>query len=487
MRYTAIRLLILSLICFVASITGQAQEKITADNVSELEFGYALPGSCLEFSANNQYIATASGGIYEVATGVLLFANQTHVKFSSDSELFADEATGNVINLETEAVEFTTVANRSNFVQDDQYLVVDADGVYDVATGEKLYSIAGRARFSPTLDYLLVDGTGVLELATGDVVLPSDTDMGNAIFSQDDAYIFLVNGSVFEISTGIKLFTTQLGEFSVSHAAFSPNSEFVAVENVGVYTVPDGELVFETDGWTPNFSDSGRLLGITSDGIYEVGTWEKLMDIQGDPFEPIFSKDESVVLIIYDGFYNLQTGAHLEQPVIWPYFSPDEMLIANVDDGVYATATFEKLLEMSQSKFPGNYLVFNSIQTRARLTYFNEAYGQNVNEACMIYGLPGTQWAYRSGLVHAPEPITAYSSPNGDAVTEIANELIVFSQTEGSEWYRITLGEYFKPMPDLWVKAEDVTAVSLPGGIPIEYIGDWQNNIIMLNKFYDHV
>ena len=100
-------------------------------------------------------------------------------------------------------------------------------------------------------------------------------------------------------------------------------------------------------------------------------------------------------------------------------------------------------------------------------SYSNYLYRDYINYACMVYGLAGSEWPYRSGIVHSESLIPAFASPDGEEITQVSGDFIVFWQTENRAWYRISLDKSFEPMPELWVRSSDVIPVSLPDNIPL--------------------
>jgi hypothetical protein len=454
MRLRHLALLFCLFFCLLSSTKSQDQTS-----------GFAITGSCGGFSRDGRLIETYSSGVYDLSLGTKLFSSSGYSQFSPDSQLFADSETGEIIDVNTGEVLFTTQGDSPFFSPDGNLIISGNDAVYETSTGNRLYTINDFAQLSPSSKYLAINRNGVFETSSGTMLIETDASVWDVRFSDDDKYVVINGESVYEMATQSLLFTLESTGYSFPpQVDFSPDSHYLAVEQIGVYSVLDGEKVFSTDGWTVNFSNNGQMLGIADDGIYEVGTWRKLFDVAGGLQGPYFSPNDELAFVYEWGIYRVATG-ELFEIATYPQISPDGQMIIVPRDGIYDANTWVRIYSLEGIGQAGPFYTFNLEQTLMTMTY--NTYQDTLNEACMIYGISGNEWPYRSGLVYAEQTITAYSAPSGQEVGTIGNNLIVFSQTNDGEWLRISIGETSSSGLDLWVKASEVTPLSLPDGIPI--------------------
>ncbi|MEO1166701.1 MAG: hypothetical protein AAFV98_23180, partial [Chloroflexota bacterium] len=255
-----------------------------------------------------------------------------------------------------------------------------------------------------------------------------------------------------------------------AQVSFSPDSMYLAVEQDGIYTLPDGEKVFTTtDGWTANFSSDGTVVGFADDGIYEVGTWEKLFNIEGGLQGPYFTLDSEYVFVNEWGVYQVEIGELLEIPYRYFQVSPNNDLFISSYDGIYELDTWNKLVTFETLSPSPPFASYNAEQTVIAYQYINREFEDSLNSACLLYGVAGANWAYRSGLVQSDSLISAYNVPDGNEMNQISGFIVVYAQTQDNTWYKVTMGNSFEgELTPIWIRADDVTPISMPEGIPIE-------------------
>ncbi|MEL6524889.1 MAG: WD40 repeat domain-containing protein [Chloroflexota bacterium] len=476
------------LVCILTSIQLIAQEEtagfavITPENVTDLELGYALPGICRGYDPSGQYVITQANGVYDVYSGDLVvpleeWSIESPASFSSDSRLFVDAMLGKVYAMPSGELLFSTQGSPSRITPDGRYVVASSDGVYDTETGERLYTLSIYAQLSPAGTYMMVNAQGVIEVSTGNVIIESDEFLKpdyQFYFSPDDRYfIDSREFTVFDLEAETYLFKVQPSDRYYTTISFSPDSQYIAVADDGIFTLPEGERVLTTDGAFPSFSPDGTLVALSDDGVYEVGTWEQVLDLSDITGVVEFTNDNNYLHFYSRRVMHIPTGDALELEVgDTTRLSPNQDLLISLDRGIYDLETFEQLVtfdfEEPYTRFVS--IPFNSQQT-VMARSFNFVSNAFFYDLCLVYGVAGTDWAYRSGLVETISSITAYDEPNGERVTDIFGMMIVLSQTEDGAWYRVVPDESTDSISELvplWVRAEDVTPISMPDGIPIE-------------------
>ncbi|MEL6524888.1 MAG: hypothetical protein AAFQ07_04170, partial [Chloroflexota bacterium] len=321
---------------------------------------------------------------------------------------------------------------------------------------------------------------GVLEISTGHAVTAEGRRVKGSYhyeFSLDDRYfVDSIERIVVDLENNEDLFEIPASDSSDLLATFSPDSTYLAVVGEGVYTLPTGEHVFDSpDSSNVNFSPDGTLVAFSSDGVYEVGTWEQVLALTDEwGGKPYFSDDNTYLHLYQTGVYNVVTGERLEIPS-YSRLSPNGDLMIDFDDGIYDLATQEEVYTFEFDEFsimgpaPRFFNTQQTVMARS-LVYSSD---DKFYFFCLIYGVEGTDWAYRSGMVNAENKIVAYvDTPNGEELNTLDGILIVLAQTEDSRWYRVAFvgaGSYDgEILPPLWISAEDVTPISMPEGIPIE-------------------
>jgi hypothetical protein len=183
----------------------------------------------------------------------------------------------------------------------DARFIATTQGVFEVATGERLFALDTPARtvFDSTGAYLAVPGDGVYSVPSGEHILS---------FSNPQA----------------------------AFAAFSPASTVVAVDNDGVYDLATGERRFRITRGNPLFVQLDTQQYIATDFfLYELATGTEHPRVGTLPFRPDlprFQIDDEVYGIMPD-------GSGFTIPAL---LSPDGAAIAVRFDGVYDAQTGEK-------------------------------------------------------------------------------------------------------------------------------------------------
>lgn len=247
---------------------------------------YAM-GGAPKFSADGRYVAANYMGVYDIANDRLLRnarSSEEYLAFSPDGRLIAGRG-------------------------------LQGTGAYlmDIQTGETiLQDESGRefdeAKFSDNSASLAIAGVGVIAVPYKAFYI--EGDVGTTF---DHTGIFNAGGSIV-VDVLAKL--TLLQFEAPRRAFFTPDGDYLAVENEGVYDMTTKELIFSLpDDRTIALSHDGRRVAVQSVGWYEIpsGNITRIDDVGENDFEtpPIFSNDDNVVAFDGVGIYAVETGRRL--------------------------------------------------------------------------------------------------------------------------------------------------------------------------------
>ncbi|MEP6987824.1 MAG: hypothetical protein ABI970_19645, partial [Chloroflexota bacterium] len=181
-------------------------------------------------------------------------------------------------------VKFQSTDIPSSFSPDSKSIAVVTDGVYDLATGKRLFQISGNKYAAPLYfgkaNWLDVDEDGVYDLSTG----KKQFDVSNHIFSasQDGSLTVIDQKGVFETSTG------QL-KFSIRNASFAIHDKLIlsfistSDNNSGLYC---GVYGIKGDKWPYR---SG-LVDTSHTQIYNAPNGDQRLDTQGRPLTTAYQQ-----------------------------------------------------------------------------------------------------------------------------------------------------------------------------------------------------
>lgn len=393
---------------------------------------------------------------------------------SPDSRLIAlpqngvyEIATGNrLFNIEGESRTFHT------FSPDGSLLAINGGGattqrLYNVYTGDLKFQISGA--FSPNSQYIAVDYEGIYNVTAGDLEFSLNVDW--ATFSPNGRFVVALGDGVYEVGTWRKLFPIESGSILWSH-----DSRLLAVSNEAVYNTSTGEIVFDISSFEYHmnlaFSPDDRLLAISGNAVYDATTWEQRFLISENSNYVTFSHDGKYLVASMDGIIDLTTGERLFYTPVGDYaFSPNSDLLAIAGDGLYQVSSGEKLFYI-----PSGDVTFSPDGTIFIVSFRQEfdvkesrSSGSSI-DVCLIYGSNQNDWGYRAGLVTTSEPIFVYDSPSGAVVSNIVNDIAVFATTPDKLWYAVFVPIYLESsiIPYTWISASDVTVVHMPDNMPTE-------------------
>ncbi len=461
-------MIIITLVC-VMPRSLKAQDgliPITAENITDLEPGYALPGVCGVVTSDDRLMAVRGYGVYDLYTGQEVFQiGRGKQALSPDGRYLAVMNDG-VYDLSTSEKLFaiagkdTTYHSVPKFSSNGQYLAVVGDHLYHVPFGEPIISIPSKERevysFSPDSSLIAITGQGVYETATGnfkffiDGFTFGDEDLE---FSPDGKYLTVTIDGIYDVNTGARLIDMSAG------ASFSPDSQLVVVGKKGLYTLDPFEKVMDLSAYyTVIFDPSGtRIIAGTSAGrslhFYDAETQKLLFTFDGYGI-PLFNT-ENQWIFFNRNLYDMQEGTLLlEDKLIedGPLpLHPSEPLFASYF-GVFDLNRLESVpvnIYYAQNKSftpGGTFLVADISTSRGR--------------RCMVYGIKGNPWPMRHGIASPNLNIYIRNAPNGNVVGNTGSILIVqgYSTLFDKDWYLV--GD------DEWVASWVVDISYLPEDLP---------------------
>lgn len=291
---------------------------ITADNIHQLELGYALPGPCVEFSPDGTLVSIRQDiedseyryQIYDLATGTHLTAIPGSFKDYYQPYLLNPDGTFKGLDNGPNSEEILDWLG-SNFADtspDGTLIARDDNGVYDILSGEKLFSISGYAEFHPDGRWLISSGTttagdGIYDLETGEKVLHLN---GIINLSPDRTLVAADRSGVFDLETMENIIS-----FETNNYRFSPGGKYIVTAlstsygvSGEVYDLATGESLFPISGF-PRFNQDETLLIVNQIGVFDLPSGEKRFDISANA---VFSPDGKTVVVAMDGVYDLETN-----------------------------------------------------------------------------------------------------------------------------------------------------------------------------------
>src|SRR5262249_38727301 len=136
--------------------------RITSENVSGMEMGFAFEGECRQFSADSSLLVTTRG-VYDIASGqrrLPIVENPYHLPVLSPADRLLAVGSDGVYGLASGQRRFE-IHNYAGFSPDSSMVGVWMDGIYDTSTGEQRLAMTGYPVFSPDSALVEVSGDGV--------------------------------------------------------------------------------------------------------------------------------------------------------------------------------------------------------------------------------------------------------------------------------------------------------------------------------------
>ena len=335
--------------------------------------------SAPNFSRDGRW-AVIGDSIYAVDSGAVLYQFEypdlQNVFFSDDGRY----AHSYDISFNTQSWEAIDTATLPDFA-----IFIASDG--ERRTGSDFNTGNGIPRYLSGNDtYRVQVVEGIYEVSTGELLdLPEEFSnpalLESGVFSPDDSLFFTGGDGIEEYSVyDVPSFEFAYDmSFDAGHAGrltlqFSPDSQYFAARDEGVYLAETGELLFEIAGY-PVFSPDNMVVG-TGDGLYRLPDGEQIITFSNDAFVQDFTSDGRLVAVIPGGVFDVATG---EQPFAVEdvpaeiFFSMDDSLLYHSPD-VYDVTTGE---------------VVYTLPSRTYILSRDERYiGATVDGSCQVFAIP---------------------------------------------------------------------------------------------------
>jgi hypothetical protein len=296
------------------------------------------------FSLDSAFAGVANKGIYDLRSGQLILSlHSKDYSFSPDSRFVIAWMDGVYELPSGRQVVSANGLSATAFSADNRYvaLIGTDDSVYDLSTGQQVFSApTGKgvrtwvslspATFSPDGNYLSVESDGIYQVATGKKVVQT----GAFSFNVNSAIVATALG-VFDLASGNRIYPETLANDTTAYSKFSSDGKIAVILTYEpparptdaiittvfdiqarkivfqIRTPPEGRVYFDAI-----LSPDGKSLAVWHDGVYDVATGKKrfAVDPKGGSTElttaPLsFSKDNSLLYVSDEAAYDIQTGA----------------------------------------------------------------------------------------------------------------------------------------------------------------------------------
>lgn len=243
-------------------------------------------GGCTIFSPNGEFVYRYPDGVYRLNDGVQIIATEDDNEFPCQSEAV--------------------------FSPDSQYFLLSNEGVYEVASGQKLYAInyhwvyGHLSYFTDNNQYLIVP-RNIYEPVGENMSYISEQQQWNVYNTLDGTLLF---------------------EFDNREYSLNPSQDIINIDNT-LYRMSDQRVLFSVeDYWVNTFSPQGSYISAGNDGIYRVADGVFILSLDGiNGWGTVYSPDEQYVTIGSRGVFDLNTQEHL--------FDIDDYMTAFTPDGQY--------------------------------------------------------------------------------------------------------------------------------------------------------
>lgn len=450
---------------------------ITAENITRLELGYAVPGFCnfTRFSPDGRWLESdgfyaQNNHVYDVVTGRELFKAEKRLVYSPDAKWIAVEHDA-LYSYPAFVKQFELPDADVVFSPDSQYLFVGEHGLYQISDGTLVLPSRGpSAEFSAQTTYMAIHGVGIYNVARQQLLfaqpLTDEKEMAfypRGIFSPDEKWVVILKDGIYSLPAWKKAFSFSPTKYEYMRGfEFSPDSRYFVLEENGVYDVATWTLGINTYSAGADFTKDGKHV-VISDGLYDLATGEKKFSIAAfsihlSPEEQFIGSDEQL--------WNIKTGdsANLPGSMYSLFYAEDTLLITSM--AIYNTQTREIIPANTIYGGPETFNSSSTLMSTVHLDFARRAARRpHTGSSCLLYGVEGNIWPYRSGIVKTDADIDIYQSPT-EVVNHGGGEMIVYSQTVDHAWYKVLIDETETHFG--WIRAADVTPISMPAGIPIE-------------------
>jgi hypothetical protein len=449
------------------SVAYNTSLRITADNIHEVAFGYALPGYCGSFSPNSSLMANQHG-IHEIETGQKVFnfpgSSLDNVMFSPDGRYIVI-AKRHIYDVATQemVIEFDSTVTFSP----DGRFVMEYDGIYEVGTWREVLTNLEktssdhkiRGVFSPDSRYFARAANGLYETQTGAQIFASASSY--VVFSPDSRLVAFNGDGLYETATGQRRFDLPEIDFKDAHISgfsgigFNADSTFVTWGEKGSYNVVTGDQPFDLSGVT-YFSPDGQVMLVAVDDHwngFDAVTGEKLFVLNSFRGPVHFIPDTHWVLIEFNGVYDAHNGTlHFPLTGLNHFNTAGDLLMHDSGKGsaIYNVATAEKVFNGWGAQS------FSPDETLFVVSSFN---------SCSLFSLPDRPLPHSTGLIRtltSSVNIRTRTDINSQVINAGQGELVVVERMLDNSWFKVNTGYDIG-----WVSATAVEVLYMPDEVPI--------------------
>jgi hypothetical protein len=286
-------------------------------------------------------------------------------------------------------VDDITLDHNAAISPDGTMAAVNNDALYRLGDDPvRLFSIGGEPKFSADGRYIASHWIGIHEIATGRLVRNAREYEEYTAISPNGRYVVSqgtasTGPSVVDLETGDRIIEDDDGN-GFAEAQFSPSGRLLAIAGVGVFEIPSGQLIIESEATGTTFSPDDRIIG-GGQAIADTTTGETVLEFE-QRLPTFFTPDSKYMALQGDGVYDLSsmtrlfilgdTGAAVShdgqyvasQLTGWfrlpddelvriddsagdayyyspPLFSPDDQFVAFDGDGIYSLVSGRKVLD----------------------------------------------------------------------------------------------------------------------------------------------
>lgn len=259
----------------------------------------------INFSPDSVYIAT-SEGVYRLSDGARLFDLDGHQPWFSRDSVYVYALRDGLYRV-FDGERLLDIPSSVSFTYDMRYVVVYGDGVYRLSDMQRMFGITGNSWpiFSPDRTYMAINGDGLYRWSDGQRLL--DIESFHPAFSHDGNYIAIVNDGVYRLGDMQKLFdiTGYMPEFSVDDAYVTTSVSNLTGVRGGVYRMSDGTRLLDVR-YSAAFSPDSQYVAVDTDALYRLSDGQRLFDIENINAEfsanGEFVFDDSSIYRVSDGY-----------------------------------------------------------------------------------------------------------------------------------------------------------------------------------------
>lgn len=271
------------------SFDGQSDYVSTDEGIYRLRDGVLISDTPAVISPDSQYVYRRGDGVYQIESGVqVIDGSGDRGYFAPDEEHIIIEDDG-IYRLDDRqrlvAVPYRlTDLSRPFYSPDNSYVLLSVyiyevqsddtlriresrNQIYRLADGELLFDTPNQIALSPDWQTIVVDDDGIYQVADGRKLGSLDNSDGAFYthFSSDRQYVSVYNDGTYRMSDG-----QQVSEY---YGLISHDNAYIAVGDDGVYRISDGEKLFDIAGYARAFTADNNYLQVYGYDVRDTGIY----------------------------------------------------------------------------------------------------------------------------------------------------------------------------------------------------------------------